>query len=73
MIKMQKFSNRHTEISQKSIVENNDYKSVEDIVVDEMDPITSLMEIMRTVKTTGKEAKLNATTISDGEGGRIKF
>lgn len=29
------------------------------------------MEVMRTVKTIEKEAKLNATTISDGNGGRI--
>jgi len=32
-----------------------------------------LMEIMRNVKTKGIEAKLNATTISDGRGGRIKL
>jgi hypothetical protein len=43
-----------------------DYNGAEDAQA-----IYDLMEIMRTVKTKGKEAKLNATTINDGKGGRI--
>ncbi len=39
--------------------------------VEDSQAVYDLVEIMRTVKITGKEAKLNATTISDGKGGRI--
>lgn len=34
-------------------------------------PIFSLVEVMRSVKTDTPEAELNVTTISDGKGGRI--
>lgn len=36
-------------------------------------PITNLVSTMQKVKTDSKDAKLNATSISDGKGGRIEL
>ena len=56
----------------------NGYKSkdkqvvpVDNSSIEDIQAIYDLMQIMQTVKTTDKEAKLNAITISDGRGGRI--
>lgn len=36
-------------------------------------PIQSLVTVMQSVKTNTPQANLNATSISDGNGGRIEF
>ena len=43
----------------------------ENVSVEGTNQIHRLVELMRTVDINSPEAKLNATTISDGKGGRI--
>lgn len=51
---------------------NNPEKVVETNVAEAIkDPVVVLVEAMRSVKIDSPDLELNATTISDGNGGRI--
>lgn len=53
--------------------ENNNPEKVVDTKIAEAikDPVVVLVEVMRAVRINDPDAELNATTISDGSGGRI--
>ena len=55
------------------MLEDDNTEKVVDAKITEAknDPIVALVEAMRTVKINNPDAELNATTISDGNGGRI--
>lgn len=69
----------NTKRTMKVHIKNKDKKissapRVRSLVVNrEVNSITELVETMRNVSLTSKEAKINATSISDNNGGRIEL
>lgn len=52
--------------------DNNPEKVVDTKIAEAIsDPIVAIVEIMRSVRIDASDVELNATTISDGNGGRI--
>lgn len=63
-----------TELKSQNLAPLEPVKSAssgQNVSVEETGRIHRLVELMRTVDINSPEAKLNATSISDGKGGRI--